>query len=195
MKQLSKNELENFYKAILSLKTIDECDAFFNDIGLGRRAIGGKKQPPEIDLADAAKRGKAGHGQTVFGKAAVDQRHGGRDQRHLRPRHVLAVQLSLRLIDRIVYRAHCKHATQLALLAPGVGCGLELLQKRLDVAQMHGKGPVGDFGIKVDGVAAAVPNAFDVIGGALGQIKQGVPLGTQHAAVVKMIFLQAFCIV
>ena len=32
MKQLSKKEFGNFYKAILSLKTIDECDAFFNDI-------------------------------------------------------------------------------------------------------------------------------------------------------------------
>ena len=32
MKQMDKKEFENFYKAILSLKNIDECQAFFNDI-------------------------------------------------------------------------------------------------------------------------------------------------------------------
>lgn len=32
MKQLNKKEFEIFYKAILSLKTIEECEAFFNDV-------------------------------------------------------------------------------------------------------------------------------------------------------------------
>ncbi len=32
MKQINKKDFENFYKAILSLKTIEECDAFFNDV-------------------------------------------------------------------------------------------------------------------------------------------------------------------
>ena len=32
MKQMDKKEFENFYKAILSLKNIDECQAFFNYI-------------------------------------------------------------------------------------------------------------------------------------------------------------------
>lgn len=32
MKQINKKDFENFYNAILSLKSIDECDAFFNDV-------------------------------------------------------------------------------------------------------------------------------------------------------------------
>ena len=32
MKQINKKDFETFYKAILSLKTIEECDAFFNDV-------------------------------------------------------------------------------------------------------------------------------------------------------------------
>ncbi len=32
MKKLDKNALENLYKAILQLETIEECDNFFNDI-------------------------------------------------------------------------------------------------------------------------------------------------------------------
>ena len=32
MKQINKKDFEVFYKAILSLKTIGECDAFFNDV-------------------------------------------------------------------------------------------------------------------------------------------------------------------
>ncbi len=32
MKQINKKDFEIFYKAILSLKTIEECDAFFNDV-------------------------------------------------------------------------------------------------------------------------------------------------------------------
>ena len=32
MKQIDKKAFETFYKAILSLKTIEECDAFFNDV-------------------------------------------------------------------------------------------------------------------------------------------------------------------
>ena len=32
MKQINKKDFEVFYKAILSLKTIEECDAFFNDV-------------------------------------------------------------------------------------------------------------------------------------------------------------------
>ncbi len=32
MKQINKKDFENFYNAILSLKNIDECDAFFNDV-------------------------------------------------------------------------------------------------------------------------------------------------------------------
>ncbi len=32
MKQINKKDMEVFYKAILSLKTVEECDAFFNDV-------------------------------------------------------------------------------------------------------------------------------------------------------------------
>ncbi len=32
MKQINKKHFESFYNAILSLKTIEECDAFFNDV-------------------------------------------------------------------------------------------------------------------------------------------------------------------
>lgn len=32
MKQINKKDFEIFYKAILSLKTVEECDAFFNDV-------------------------------------------------------------------------------------------------------------------------------------------------------------------
>ncbi len=32
MKQINKKDIEVFYKAILSLKTVEECDAFFNDV-------------------------------------------------------------------------------------------------------------------------------------------------------------------
>ncbi len=32
MKQLNKKDFENLYNAILSLKNIDECEAFFNDV-------------------------------------------------------------------------------------------------------------------------------------------------------------------
>ena len=32
MKQINKKDFETFYKAILSLKTVEECDAFFNDV-------------------------------------------------------------------------------------------------------------------------------------------------------------------
>ncbi|MBR7160200.1 MAG: TrpR-like protein YerC/YecD [Clostridia bacterium] len=32
MKRIDKKDLELFYKAILSLETIEECDAFFNDV-------------------------------------------------------------------------------------------------------------------------------------------------------------------
>ena len=32
MKQISKRDFEMFYKAILSLKTMEECEAFFSDV-------------------------------------------------------------------------------------------------------------------------------------------------------------------
>lgn len=32
MKQINKKDFEIFYKAILSLKNVEECDAFFNDV-------------------------------------------------------------------------------------------------------------------------------------------------------------------
>lgn len=32
MKQINKKDFEIFYKAILSLRTVEECDAFFNDV-------------------------------------------------------------------------------------------------------------------------------------------------------------------
>lgn len=32
MKQIDKKDFENFYRAILSLKDVDECQAFFTDV-------------------------------------------------------------------------------------------------------------------------------------------------------------------
>ena len=32
MKQLNKKDLKNFYNAILCLKNMEECEAFFNDV-------------------------------------------------------------------------------------------------------------------------------------------------------------------
>ena len=32
MKKVNKDDFKNFYKAVLSLENIDECEAFFNDV-------------------------------------------------------------------------------------------------------------------------------------------------------------------